>query len=86
MATQRSGHSFEVTHQEFQDAYGPNGEHHVKARVHFKTPSGTASHVEIPDTHYTAENVHALIAPKVAEIEKVAALDGTPPAPPAPVE
>ena len=69
-------HQFEITHQHVAtepDGQGGFSEHY---KVHFKTPSGTHSHIKVKREHYTARNVHNLVSTEAHLIEQVHALDG----------
>jgi hypothetical protein len=46
--------------------------------VHFTTPSGVQTHVKIPATHYTAENVARSMRHHMEQTESVSALAGQP--------
>lgn len=60
-----------------------NGGFHDVWKVHFTTPSGTATHVTVPDAEYTPKNVAAAIHQETAAVEGVHALEGQPLEPPA---
>lgn len=73
---------FKVTRQHHEKTYSSDGQQGSQWHVHFESqPSGTESHITLPDEFYTAANVHNEIAAKSQEIEAVHALDGTPPPP-----
>jgi hypothetical protein len=74
-----------VTQQEPVEGYDSNGKPTTTWHVGFKTGSGTESHVKVPASEYSAENVHAAITHQATEIEKVNNMtsEGPRPAPPA---
>jgi len=61
-----------------------NGKLHDVWTIHFTTPSGTRTHVKVPATYYTADNVADLMHHEMTHVEGVHALEGQPlqPAPP----
>lgn len=74
--------TYEVTHQHRHTKPDGRGNFADHMRVHFQTASGTESHVDVPITHYTAENVHNAVQLHATEIEQVNSLgNGPPPAP-----
>lgn len=75
--------TYTVTHQHRHIKPDSAGNFKDHMRVHFHTASGTASHVDVPITHYTAENVHNAVQLHATEIEQVNSLGEGPPPPPA---
>lgn len=47
--------------------------------VHYRTHSGVRSHVKLPATHLTAQNVHSLISHEMGLIHGVQNLGDNPP-------
>lgn len=72
---------YEVISQRKTTQPDGKGGFHDMWRIHYRTPSGTDSYVDMPATHYTAENVHTAIAHEMKHIEDVHGL-GTGHAPP----
>jgi hypothetical protein len=66
--------TYTVTHQEVGEEYKPDGTKKATWTVHLEHADGTKAHVKVDDTHYTAENVHALAQQQADEVAKVAAL------------
>lgn len=66
--------SYKVKKQHKRSEPDGNGGFQDMWTVHYQTPSGTDSHVQLPATHYTAPNVHAAITADATEIEKVNSL------------
>lgn len=56
-----------------------NGNVHDVWTVHYTTDSGVQSHVKIPATHLTAQNVHTLIHHESRHIKHVQNLGTNPP-------
>lgn len=50
-------------------------------RVHYESPSGTKSYVDIPAAYYTPRNVHDAIVHEMSTVEQVHALGQGPPPP-----
>jgi hypothetical protein len=50
-------------------------------RVHYQSPSGTKSYVDVPADYYTPRNVHDAIAHEMSTIEAVHGLGQGPPPP-----
>lgn len=70
---------FTITTQVHQQVPTANGQLTGQWRVGFTTPSGVESFVMVPDAEYNAAQVHSMVAARVATIESVQALNGTPP-------
>lgn len=51
-------------------------------RVHYQSPSGTKSWIDLPAEYYTPRNVHDAIANEMHAIERVHALGNGQPPPP----
>ena len=77
--------SFTIVDQSHSDQIDDNGKLSGVWRITFTTPSGIKSYIDMPDAYYTPQNVHAWISQKVATIEQVQALNGTPPVETSPV-
>jgi hypothetical protein len=71
---------FTIVDQQHSEQINDKGQLVGTWRITFQTPSDIRAFVDIPDDRYTAQNVHAMVAWKVATIEQVQRLDGTPPA------
>jgi hypothetical protein len=54
------------------------GGYHKQWTVHFTTPSGVRTNVQIPATEYTKENAAAQMAHEMGHIEAVQSLEGQP--------
>lgn len=74
--------TYTVTGQHRHSKPDGQGNFRDHMRVHYQTASGDQSHVDVPITHYTAENVHAAIHQEAAEMEQVRSLGEGPPPPP----
>lgn len=61
-----------------------NGSFHDVWHVHFTTPSGVRTHIKMPDTQRSAENVAAAIHHEATQVEQVQALQDVPIPPPQP--
>lgn len=55
-----------------------NGGFHDVFTVGFTTPSGTRTHVKVPASHYSAQNVAAAIHHEASQVESVHALENVP--------
>lgn len=64
---------FTITDQTHEEVPLSNGTMEGEWRIDFTTPSGIQSFIRVPDAMYEAGYIHAQIADKVAEIEKVQA-------------
>lgn len=74
---------YTVTAQTKRSMPDGRGAYHDVWRVDYQTASGVDSHIEIPATEYTAQNVHAAIAQEMQHIDAVNVLgQGLSPQPP----
>lgn len=70
---------YEVTGMHKQPEPDGQGNLHDVWTVHYQTASGVKSHVKIPSTHMTAQNVHSLISHEKRHIHAVQNLGTNPP-------
>lgn len=68
--------SWQVTAQSETTGLTPSGTPAKGVNVTFKTADGTSGSVFIPDANYTADNVKAAIAERVAAFDAVKGLTG----------
>ncbi len=62
---------YEITTTRDQMNVGPDGRLVRYTVVYYKTVFGDTGHIEIPTDQFTAENVRAMIEPKVDELLKL---------------
>lgn len=72
---------YRVVHQHKSVEPDETGNLRPQWRIHYESPSGTRSYVDLPAEHYTPRNVHDAISQEMSTIEAVNALDGTKPPP-----
>lgn len=84
MAGPEAEHSpYTITADEESEELTPGGVFQDVHRISYTTPSGGHGYVRIPDSQYSAENVHQLVQERVDEKERVLKLQGgTPPGAP----
>lgn len=70
---------YEVTGMVKRPEPDGQGNIHDVWTVHYQTDTGVASHVKIPATHLTAQNVHSLITNEHHRIRAVQNLGTNPP-------
>lgn len=70
-------HATDIRQSKEPEPDGQGGLHDVWT-IRFKSPSGTPTHVKIPASSYSPENVAALMHHELQQIEGVHGLEGQP--------
>lgn len=65
---------YKVVHQEQSTELTPQGDRQKMWTVHLEHENGVKGTVELPDDHFTAENVHELASAQAIDVANVAAL------------
>lgn len=71
------GHTWAITGQEEEPTLTDDGQPSTIHHVHFKTNTGHASTVSIPDEQFSAKAVANAVTRKAAEIVKVHGMNST---------
>ena len=67
--------NFEITDQQHEWVYGPNGGRTGQWIISFTTSAGWSSQVIVGDNSYTPDNVAAMIAAEAATIDAVGSIN-----------
>ena len=70
----KRGGTYKVTHQEVGKVFRPDGTTDHEWTVHLEHADGTKGVITMPDSAYTAENVHQAAQAQSDAVMKVAAL------------
>lgn len=62
---------YKVTHQEQSHELLPNGERQKVWTVHLEHDNGVHATVELPDSQYSAENVHQLASAQAIDVHNI---------------